>query len=284
VLALGGYAAGMLTGAMLGLLVAAGVAIWQTRLLWTAPSQPFDWRSLLGQVVPLMLGFGAFQFLFTADTMFVKSYFPGDDTAPYVGAGTMSRALMWLVGPLAAVMFPKLVHSAAKGQKANLLGLVLGATAVLTAGGALGLSVLGPWVIRFVYKPSYVEVATTLLPWYAGGIVPLALANVLINDLLARSQFRIVPWLMVLAVSYAFAISGILSFYHRLFGPLIELLQAVQTVFLGSQALVPPDLTAAGLRLALQTFGIFNLLLLAVSAWFTWRSARSRVAPADSAA
>jgi len=243
VMLLGGFAAGMLTGTLLGLLAAVGVAVWQTRGLWCAPSQAFDWRSLLAQALPLMLAAGAFQFLFTADTMFVKSYFPGDATAPYVIAGTMARALMWLVGPLAAVMFPKLVHSAAKGQKSNLMNLVLLGTVVLATAGAVGVSVLGPWLVRFVGKPSFVEVASALMPWYAGAMVPLALANVLINNLLAHGQFRIVPALVVLAGAYAFALTRFHdSFVH-----------------------------------VLQVVGSSNLLLLAVSAWFTWRNPESRV-------
>jgi hypothetical protein len=69
----------MMLGVCLGLALAVGVAVWQTRSLWLLCAQPFDWRGLLKQITPLMLGFGAVQFLFTADTMFVKAYFPGDD-------------------------------------------------------------------------------------------------------------------------------------------------------------------------------------------------------------
>jgi O-antigen/teichoic acid export membrane protein len=249
VLLLGGYAAGMLTGTLLGIAAAVVVAVWQTRGLWRGPSQSFNRRSLLGQVVPLMLGFGAFQFLFTADTMFVKSYFLGDDTAPYVGAGTMSRALMWLVGPLAGVMFPKLVHSAAKGQKSNLLGMVLVGTVVLAAGGALGVGLLGPWIIKFVYKDSYVSIATSILPWYAWGMLPLAVANVLINHLLAHAHFRVVPALVVLAGAYAFALTR----FHDSF------------------------------VMVLQVFGVSNLLLMAIAAWFTWWSPKSGVSSPESA-
>ena len=122
------------------------------RSLWLLHAQPFDWRGLLKQIVPLMLGFAAVQFFFTADTMFVKAYFSGDDAAFYVSAGTLSRALMWLVVPLATVMFPKIVHSVARSEKSNLLGVVLLGTAVLAAGGALGLTILGPWVVKLVYR------------------------------------------------------------------------------------------------------------------------------------
>jgi len=186
--------------------------------------------------VPLMLGFGAVQFLFTADTMFVKAYFTQDESGFYTGAGTLARALLWVVLPLATVMFPKIVHSAAKSEKSNLLGLVLLGSGVLAACGALGLTVLAPWVIKFVFKESFVKVAAAVLPWYAWAMVPLALANALVNNLLARADFRIVPVLVVLAAGYAFALTQ----FH------------------------------ASLVMVLQTLGVFNLLLFAVCAWFTW--------------
>jgi O-antigen/teichoic acid export membrane protein len=237
VLAIGGYAAGIMTGAALGFAAAVGVAIWQTRGVWSSPSEPFDKRGLLGQVIPLMLGFGAYQFLFTADTMFVKTYFTSEETAFYGAAGTLSRALVWLVGPLTAVMFPKIVHSAARAEKTNLMVLTLVCTAALAGCGALGLWVTAPWLLKLVYKPSYVEVATQVLPWYAFGMVPLTLGNVLVSNLLARSQFGLVPWLVALAVGYGLAL----------------------TRFNDSLVTV------------LKTFGVFNLLLLGVCAWFTWK-------------
>ncbi len=237
VLVLGGAAAGMMTGVLLGLVIATFIGIWRTRDLWLGRALPFDWRLLLGQVVPLMLGFAAFQFLFTADTMFVKAYFSGEDTAFYGSAGTLSRALMWLVGPLATVMFPRIVHSAAKSEKSNLMGVVMLGTAVLAVLGVISLTVLGPFIVKLVYKPSYVAVATQVLPWYASAMVPLALANVLLNNLLARSMFKAVPLLCALALGYGFA----LTHFH---GSLVQVL---------------------------QTLGVANCLLLAICAWFTLR-------------
>jgi hypothetical protein len=155
-----------------------------------------------------------------------------------VSAGTLSRALLWLVLPLATVMFPKIVHSVARAEKSNLLSLVLLGTTVLAAGGALGLTLLGPWIVRFAFTEAYVRVATSLLPWYAWAMVPLSLANVLVNNLLARSQFGIVPVLIALAVGYGVA----LTHFHD------------------------------SLIMVLQTLGVFNVLLLAASGWFTWRS------------
>jgi O-antigen/teichoic acid export membrane protein len=227
----------MIFGVCMGLAIAVGIGIWQTRGLWRLRAEPFNVRELLGQIVPLMLAFGAVQFLFTADTIYVKACFPEDDSGFYVSAGTLSRALLWLVLPLATVMFPKIVHSTAKSEKSNLLGMVMMGTIVLAAGGALGLTVLGPWVVRFAFKASYVPVATAVLPWYAWAMVPLSLANVLVNNLLARSRFAIVPALVVLAVAYGIA----LMYFHD------------------------------SLITVLKTLGVFNILLLAVCGWFTWR-------------
>ena len=156
-----------MTGVLMGLVIATLIGIWRTRDLWLGRALPFDWRLLLAQVVPLMLGFAAFQFL---------------------------------VGPLATVMFPRIVHSAAKSEKSNLMGIVLLGTAVLAILGVASLTLVGPFVVKLVYKPSYVEVATKVLPWYAGAMVPLALANVLLNNLLARSMFKVVPPLCILAL------------------------------------------------------------------------------------
>jgi O-antigen/teichoic acid export membrane protein len=236
VMALSAYAAGLMTGVLVGMILAAGVAAWQTRPFWSPSSLPFEWSKILREVLPLMLGFAAFQFLFSADTMFVRNYFTEDESGFYGAAGTLARALMWLVGPLASVMFPRIVHSAAKSEKNNLMGMVFLGTGLLAVAGAVSLSVLGPWIVRFVFKPSFVHVATQVLPWYAAAMIPLSLANVLLNNLLARSSGRVVVPLCLLAGGYGFALTQ----FHK------------------------------SLVMVLQTVGLFNLALLLICAWFTW--------------
>jgi len=238
VLAVGAGAAGMMAGALAGMAVATGIALWQTRDLWSLPRERFDGKSLVRQIMPLVLGFGVCQFMFTADTMFAKAFFTGQEMAPYGAAGTLSRSLMWLVLPLAAVMFPKIVHSSAKSEKSNLLGLVLLGTAVLSICGGLGLSLIGPWLVERagIFPATYVKPMAVLLPWYALAMVPLALANVLINDLMARGRFRVVPAMVLLVVVYGFTVPYILNHFPK----------KLETV--------------------LQTLGVFNFLLLIICA------------------
>jgi len=90
--------------------------------------------------------------------------------------------------------------------------------------------------VRFMFTPEYVQDAAILLPWYAWVVVPLALANVLLNNLLARSLFKVVPALCALAVAYTFAL----------------------TRFHDSPITV------------IKVLGCCNLLLLAICAWYTW--------------
>ncbi|MBC8094553.1 MAG: hypothetical protein H7Y43_01955 [Akkermansiaceae bacterium] len=238
-------ATGMLMGALFGSALATGIAMWQTRDLWTVPKEHFDLKGLLAQGVPLLLGFGACQFMFASDTMFAKPHFSETEMASYGMAGTLSRALLWLVLPLAAVMFPKIVHSSAKSEKTNLLSLVLIGTAVLAICGAASLSLLGPWIVKFVAKESYVAATSALLPWYAGAMVPYALANVLVNDLLARERFKIVPFMIVVAAGYGFTLSYALNHYP---GRLV---------------------------MVLQILAVFNLVLLAGCVWAAFRKPSS---------
>lgn len=240
VLALGLGATGMMAGASIAVTFSALILIWRSRDLWMLRTEKYDRGGLLRQVMPLLFGFGACQFMFTSDTMFAKAYFTGDQMAPYVAAGTMSRALLWLVLPLAAVMFPKIVHAAAKSEKSNLFNMVVLGTAVLAICGALGLWLVGPIVVKIVYKTSYLAETTLLLPWYAGAMVPLALANVMVNDLLARSRFGVVPFMVILAVAYGFTLPFMLNHFP------------------------------GRLEVVLQTLGAFNTLLFLVCAWFTW--------------
>jgi O-antigen/teichoic acid export membrane protein len=243
-------ATGMMMGVLCGLALAAAIAIWQTRAIWLVEPAAFDWQPLLKQVLPLLLGFFGFQILFTVDTLFVKAYFSETEAGFYVAAGTLSRALMWLVGPLASVMFPKIVQSAARKEKSNLMNLVLMGTAALSIVGAIGLSIVGPLVIRMVYKSSYVAGASSILPWYAAAMVPLTVANVLLNNLLARpsSKGLLAVLVFCLAISYGVAL----------------------TQFHDSMVTV------------LKTAGLCNLVLALVCAWFTWgpKKAVAQVQPA----
>jgi hypothetical protein len=102
-------------------------------------------------------------------------------------------------------------------------------------------------VVKLAYSEQYVKVAASILPWYAGAMIPLSLANGLLNNLLARpdSKLALSVCVLMLALGYMAALTR----FH----------DSLETV--------------------LKTLGIFNLGLLGVCAWFTWKG-KAQLTPA----
>lgn len=235
VLLMGGYAAGAMTGALIGIIIALSIGAWRNSDLLRGERASFDWRGWLSRVVPLTLGLGVGMFMLSFDMIVVQILFPKEKTGFYGAAGMIGRALVFFTIPLTYVMFPKIVHSAARADKTSVLAQALGATAILGGLAALGCTLL-PWLpLKIVYGNKYLSIAP-LVPWFAWCMLPLTLANVLLNNLMARAQYEAVPWLIVVAAGYATALT--------------KFNDSFETV--------------------VKTLGVFGLILLGVSAWFTW--------------
>ncbi|MDB6122188.1 MAG: hypothetical protein JWQ71_1181 [Pedosphaera sp.] len=220
-----GWAAGIMAGALIGLVSALATATWQNRDLLEEPSASFEAGAWLKRVMPLTLGFGASQFVFSADLIVVQSHF--NETGDYVFGGTLARAIVLFTGPLAAVMFSKLAHSAARSQKNDLMGLTLLGTAVLGSMAAIGLMITAPLLIKYGSKPEY-RTILPLMSLFAWSMVPLAVANVLVNNLMAHSRFKVVPALVAVAIGYWVA----LQHHHSSFKEVIQTLGVFSTLFL----------------------------------------------------
>jgi O-antigen/teichoic acid export membrane protein len=240
---LGNYAAGGMASVLLGIILVMVVGGWFCRDCLRGSAAPVDWVAWLKRVLPLSLGMGAGIFMLAADMIFVRRYFPEKESGYYGAAGMIGRALVYFTAPLTAVMFPKLVRSAALGEKSSALMLALGVTALAGGGAALVCSLFPSLPLRIVYDASFLEVSTPLVPWFVWCMLPLTLANVLLNSLMAHSRFNAVPWLVAVAAGY-----GVMLYLRH-----DNFIQVIQTI------------------------GIFGTLLLGVCAWFTWRSPRSGV-------
>jgi O-antigen/teichoic acid export membrane protein len=222
-----------------------GLALWQSRGTWRGPALPFAWRAWVGRVIPLTMALGASQFMFAADMIMVQAFFAGD-TGLYAAAGTIGRGLVLFTAPMAMVMFPKIVRSAALAERSDVLLQAMIATGLLGAMAALGCTLFPKLPFQILNKPDYFAIAP-LIPWFAWCMLPLALANVLISNLLARSVFRVAPWLVAVAVAYA-----------------------VGLVLVGGVFKIEGRLEA--FKMVVWTLGGFNLVLLAVAGCFTWKS------------
>ena len=168
VLALQYRAPGMMMGMLGGMAAALVIAIWPTRALWLAPPRSFDWRRLLRQVIPLMLGFGVYQFLLTADTMFAGLF--ESTLRLYVSAGSWRGLHGW--SALAAVMFP----SSSRQRRAERTCWGWCWPNRNFAGAARWPGCCGPGWCEHV-QASYVAAAATLLPLVCLGGGAAAMAN-----------------------------------------------------------------------------------------------------------
>jgi O-antigen/teichoic acid export membrane protein len=239
VVLLGGQAAGLMLGVFIGMVAAFLACVSQNLDLLTSPGAKFDAIGWLNRVVPLTLGFGASTFLFSTDAIVVQNYLGANGHATaYILGATLCRAIVLFTVPLAAVMFPKLVHSAAHSQKSNVMAMTMIGTVGLALLAVLGLALVSPFILKTCSKGSPEDVATIvkLIPLFAFGMVPLGSGNVLLYNLMAHSRFKIVPALVVLAVGYWIA----LQHFHDTF------------------------------KMVIETFCVFTLIYFGLCALFTW--------------
>jgi O-antigen/teichoic acid export membrane protein len=236
VVALHGQATGLMLAVFAGLVASFLPAFLQNLDLLKMSGAPFGAWHWLKRVVPLTLGFGVPTFLFSADAVVAQNYLgAGGNAANYLFGATLCRAIVLFTAPLAAVMFPKLVHSAARAQKTDVMGLTLLGTFGLCAIAVLGLAVTTPFIMKIFSKGDY-QTITHLVPLFAGGMTLLGMGNVLLYNLMAHSRFKIVPVLLVLGASYWIA----LQHFHDSF------------------------------KMIIQTFCVTALIYLSICALFTW--------------
>lgn len=248
VLVLKGQATGALAGALFGLGAAVLLALWPSRRLFARSlGGAFNWKSWFARVLPLTAGVGSVLFVMNADMIFVQRHFAKEVSSFYGAVVMVGVGLVTFTTPMAAVMFPKVVSSVAKAQPSDSFRLALIGTAILGISGALTCTVFPSLPLRIIYfnNPTF-WVSAQLVPWFMWGMLPVTLANVLIADLLAKRRFGVAIWLVVIAIGYGFAIEN----------------------YLGT---VPKADHFAAFKGVVQRLGIFSSLLLAVSAFFSWR-------------
>jgi len=231
-------------GVAAGFVIAWAVA-WRAR--GVEPLEPevnFNWRDWVRRVVPLSIGAGAFIFMMSADMIVVQRFFEEKQTGLYAAAGMIGRALVFLIGPLVAVMFPKIVRGHATGESTQALSLTLGLTAALGVTSGVTFTLFPELPLRLIYEDRYLTIAP-LVPWFVWAMVPLTLGAVLSNNLLARGRFTIAWVLGAICIAYAVTLWSLAPSFARMTNETFNV--------------------TAYIRVA-QVLGAFNLLYL-LSAW-----------------
>jgi hypothetical protein len=178
--------------------------------------------------------------------LFVQSLFSDTgQTALYGGAMLTGFAIIQFIAPVALVMFARVAQNVARAERVDSLGMTLTATLLFGCVAAVGCTLLPRLPLRLMYISNReMWDAAPLVPWFAWALLPLTVANVLVQNILARARFQAVPWLMLVPALYAACLC----------------LEAP-----GLLAMKPFD---AFIRV-IQTLGGASLLLCALAAWFS---------------
>jgi O-antigen/teichoic acid export membrane protein len=206
---LNGKAAGAMFAAFAGQFVTVIIGGALTQSIWRArPKVAFDWQGWFAGALPLSFGLGTILLMSSIDTLFVQGLFADSaPTALYGGAMLTGFAIIQFIAPVALVMFARAAQSVARQQRSDSLGMTLTATILFGCVAAVGCTLFPKLPLRLMYftNPEMWK-AAPLVPWFAWALLPLTVANVLVQHILARAQFKAVPWLMLVPAVYAAAL------------------------------------------------------------------------------
>ena len=214
-------------GPMIGVSGALVVSAFLCRDLLRMGSERMAWRRWLWRAVPFALGPGVFQFMLTADAIVARASFDEVQSGHYAAATLVGRGLVMFVGPLAGVMFPRLVketsgHTGSKLVRDTALA-TLAVVVVVSVGSWIGYFAL-PYLLEYsasvVWIPDSIHGAlaskrTELLwvsgvvPLFLGAMGPLAVANVFISHLVALKEFRKISCLILVILVYGIGLAMI---------------------------------------------------------------------------
>ncbi len=200
------HSAGGMFAALLGQIATVITGAWLTREFWLHKSNGnYVAKRWLKLVLPLTLGTGTVIVMSSLDMLFVQSLFPDENlTGLYGGAMLTGFAIVQFIAPITSVMFSKIARSAARKEESNTLKLTLILTGIFGAMAAIGCTILPTLPLKVIYSQTpEMWAAAPLVPWFGWALLPVTLANVLVQNLLARGRFNAVPWLVLIPVIYA---------------------------------------------------------------------------------
>lgn len=256
-----GKVAGAMCATLAGQLITVVIGGSLTWALWTTrPKVAFDWRGCFSVAIPLSFGLGTILLMSSIDMLFVKTLFEEAQVTLYSGAMLTGFAIIQFIAPVALVMFARVARSVARKENTDSLRMTLMATILFGVVAAVGCTLLPQLPLRLMYftNPEMWK-ASRLVPWFAWALLPLTVANVLVQDILARAQFKAVPWLLLVPMAYGTAL-------------------AMQAVALMEM----PRFEDAFVRV-IQTMGLASTLLCLLAAFFCRKHPAATVLDLDSA-
>ena len=216
----------LMVGALLGVIAAVGLAAAPCRGVWDCGAARIRWRAWFGRALLFALGPGMVQFMLTVDMIAAQSRFEKTASDDYAMAGVLGRGLFLFVGPIAGVMFPKLVNPSREGSEPKLVsrtfwttlaivslstalsGMIcwIAAPAVLQSAAMTSILPSGAadWLLK---REEQILRISPLVPYFFGAMGLLALANVFVNRLVAHREFGKVACLLPAPALYGLGLA-----------------------------------------------------------------------------
>ena len=203
-------ALGGLIGVLAGTLAVFALVTWRTFGVITQAGASPEWRAFLRRAVPLTLGLGALVMIMQADALIVREKLQAsltvEETVGYTAARRIGQVLVFLVGAVVSVMFPKIARGLKSSESSDALKLTVGLTAAVSLIGAVATSLMPQIPLRILAGSGASAGSATLVVAYVWALVPLAISNVLVWNLMARECYRAVPLLILVAGGCWFAL------------------------------------------------------------------------------
>ncbi len=209
VVLLHGKVAGAMFAAFFGQFLTVIIGACLTWQIWkTRSNVAFDWKEWFSGAIPLSFGLGTILLMSSLDMLFVQSLFEKSQTTLYSGAMLTGFAIIQFIAPVALVMFARVAQNVARKERSDSLAMTLTATILFGCVAAVGCTLFPKLPLRLMYftNPEMWN-AAPLVPWFAWALLPLTVANVLVQHILARAQFKAVPWLLLVPAIYAAALA-----------------------------------------------------------------------------
>ena len=229
---IGASAGWAICGVFFGLLAGFIPLLFASRPVWRLGGGSFDLKRWLKDAGPLTGGLAASAFLFSLDQWAAREFLSTEGSDLYGAAGTVGRIVMWVSAPLVVVMFPKIIGSAATGEDRRILFQAVAATLAVAAPAALACTLFPSVPLLALQGKKLAASAAPLVPVYVWCLVPLTLANVLLNNLLARKRYTVVLPLLAVVAGYWVA----LRYFNRSPQEIILTMGAAATIALAVTA------------------------------------------------
>ncbi len=240
VLAFGGKAASVMFAAVVGQVITIVLGALMTRPVWAARSEvKFRWRKWLNVALPMTVGLGTVLLMQSIDMLFVQSLFTDTrQTALYLGAMLTGFAIVQFIAPVALVMFARVAKSVSRSEDGGGLRVTLVATILFGMVSGIGCTIFPKLPLMGIYFSNReMWSAAPLVPWFAWALLPLTVANVLVQNLLARGDFRAICWLMLVPPLYTAALCLEAPALVRMAQPFDAFVRVIQTVGAANLAL-----------------------------------------------